>query len=127
MGDFRDEETVAEPTIFEKSFSRTLLDTTKEGKLDTDNVLSKENVQENSPVPTLVEAPQQQWNHPRINIWRTVVACYGLLIMGMNDAAYGVCTPQKLDWDVADLRLQAIIPYVCLLDCLSRMTADQSA
>ena len=44
------------------------------------------------PKDTPLEAPtQQQWNHPRINVWRVLAACYGLLMMGMNDAAYGVC------------------------------------
>ena len=95
MGDSRDDQIVAESTFFEKSSDNFLFDATKEEKHDTDNVLSKENVQETSPVPTLVERPQQQWNHPRINVWRTVVACYGLCIMGMNDAAYGVCVSRR--------------------------------
>lgn len=34
--------------------------------------------------------PLQQWNHPRINVGRSMVAFYGLVIMGANDAAYGV-------------------------------------
>ncbi|MCJ1414065.1 hypothetical protein MMC32_000390 [Xylographa parallela] len=93
MGDSRDNQIVAESTFFEKSSDSFLFDATKEEKHDTDNVLSKENVQKTSPVPTLVERPQQQWNHPRINVWRTVVACYGLCIMGMNDAAYGAIIP----------------------------------
>jgi hypothetical protein len=33
---------------------------------------------------------QQRWNEPRINLFRVLAACYGLLIMGMNDAQYGV-------------------------------------
>ena len=41
--------------------------------------------------PKLEVPAQQQWNHPRIHIWRVLAACYGLLMMGMNDAAYGVC------------------------------------
>ena len=97
MGPPRNEQIYAEPAILEKSSNKTLIGTTKEEKHATDKVLSEENTQEKSPVPTLVEAPQQQWNHPRINAWRTVVACYGLFIMGMNDAAYGVCISPKLN------------------------------
>lgn len=33
----------------------------------------------------------QQWNNPRINIWRYLAAVLGFIVMGMNDAAYGVC------------------------------------
>ena len=40
--------------------------------------------------------PQQRWNNPRINMWRTFVACYGLFIMGANDAAYGVSYPSLI-------------------------------
>ena len=33
----------------------------------------------------------QQWNNPRINIWRFFASVMGFIVMGMNDAAYGVC------------------------------------
>ncbi|MCJ1282949.1 hypothetical protein MMC26_002275 [Xylographa opegraphella] len=94
MGDSRDTQYDAKLTILEESSNKTLIDATKEDKHNGDIVhCSEDNVQEKSPVPTLVEAPQQQWNHPKINVWRTVVACYGLFIMGMNDAAYGAIIP----------------------------------
>ena len=35
---------------------------------------------------------QERWNHPRINMARMFVAFYGFVIMGLNDAAYGVRT-----------------------------------
>jgi hypothetical protein len=44
-----------------------------------------------STATTLEEGPPlQQWKHPRINVGRSLVAFYGLIIMGANDAAYGV-------------------------------------
>ena len=46
-----------------------------------------------SPTPShaVEEAPlQQKWNDPKINIWRVVAACYGLMIMGLHDGAVGV-------------------------------------
>ena len=36
---------------------------------------------------------QERWNYPRINIARMFVAFYGFVIMGLNDAAYGVRMP----------------------------------
>ena len=48
-------------------------------------------IQEEPRGSPLEASTQQQWNHPRINVWRVLAACYGLLMMGMNDAAYGVC------------------------------------
>jgi hypothetical protein len=32
----------------------------------------------------------QKWNEPRINVIRLAAACWGFMIMGMNDAAIGV-------------------------------------
>lgn len=32
----------------------------------------------------------QQWNKPRINLWRYMATLLGFVIMGMNDAAIGV-------------------------------------
>lgn len=50
-----------------------------------------------STATTLEEgAPLQQWNHPRINLGRSLVAFYGLIIMGANDAAYGVSSSTSL-------------------------------
>ena len=33
---------------------------------------------------------QELWNRPRINFFRYLAAIYAFIIMGMNDAAYGV-------------------------------------
>ncbi|KAI9821909.1 MAG: hypothetical protein M1827_002491 [Pycnora praestabilis] len=35
----------------------------------------------------------QQWNHPRINMWRVFVTFMGFTIMGANDAVYGALIP----------------------------------
>lgn len=32
----------------------------------------------------------EKWNRPRINIYRYLATLYSFVIMGMNDAAYGV-------------------------------------
>lgn len=32
----------------------------------------------------------QQWNKPQINVWRYLACLLGFVIMGANDAAYGV-------------------------------------
>lgn len=32
----------------------------------------------------------EQWNKPRINIYRYLASLYTFVVMGMNDAAYGV-------------------------------------
>lgn len=31
-----------------------------------------------------------KWNDPQVNFWRTLTCFLGLLIMGANDAAFGV-------------------------------------
>jgi hypothetical protein len=35
----------------------------------------------------------EQWNEPRINVYRYIAALYTFVIMGMNDSAYGVSAP----------------------------------
>lgn len=39
----------------------------------------------------VTETPELEiWNKPSINMWRYFAALYTFVIMGMNDAAYGV-------------------------------------
>lgn len=46
---------------------------------------------EESPASTVYQyPPAERWNYPRKNIGKSLVAFYGLIIMGANDAAYGV-------------------------------------
>ena len=37
----------------------------------------------------------EQWNRPRINIYRYLATLYSFVIMGMNDAAYGVSVTSR--------------------------------
>lgn len=41
----------------------------------------------------VTEKTHEQWNNPKINIYRVLSANFSFIILGMNDAAYGVCTP----------------------------------
>ena len=51
-------------------------------------VLEDSKEQEDSPADD--EEILERWNTPRINLWRYLAALYSFIIMGMNDAAYGV-------------------------------------
>lgn len=45
------------------------------------------------PSPTTAAAQKhEKWNTPRLNLWRTFAAFWSFIVMGSNDAAYGVCT-----------------------------------
>ena len=47
---------------------------------------------ENLPSPTTQAAEKlERWNTPRVNFWRTMAAFWSFVVMGSNDAAYGVC------------------------------------
>lgn len=47
---------------------------------------------ENLPSPTTAAAARlERWNAPRTNLWRTFAAFWSFVVMGANDAAYGVC------------------------------------
>lgn len=45
---------------------------------------------ETLPDPSTAVGVVEHWNRPRINILRTLATCLGFMIMGANDAAYGV-------------------------------------
>jgi hypothetical protein len=64
---------------------------TRGSKIDEDPV-------ENLPSPITQGAEQlERWNHPRLNFWRTLAAFWSFVVMGSNDAAYGVCLPIYTD------------------------------
>jgi len=44
-------------------------------------------------IPENVSKGLEQWNKPRINVYRYLATLYCFIIMGMNDAAYGVSLP----------------------------------
>ena len=46
---------------------------------------------EQSQSPERVTEALQQWNNPRINVWRFFATVLGFVVMGMNDGAIGVC------------------------------------
>jgi hypothetical protein len=48
---------------------------------------------EQGKIPENVSKGLEQWNKPRINVYRYLATLYCFIIMGMNDAAYGVSLP----------------------------------
>ncbi|ORY15599.1 major facilitator superfamily domain-containing protein [Clohesyomyces aquaticus] len=48
---------------------------------------------ENLPSPTTASERLEVWNHPRINLYRTLAAFWSFVVMGSNDAAYGALIP----------------------------------
>ena len=52
-----------------------------------------------SPASSDDSQPQlQQWNSPRINVWRCAGTFWSFAILGANDAAYGALIPYLEDW-----------------------------
>ena len=56
---------------------------------EQDTRLRKQSTDERSPIG---EEELQTWNHPSVNFWRTCAAFWCFIVMGANDAAYGVST-----------------------------------
>ncbi|KAF2472049.1 MFS general substrate transporter [Lindgomyces ingoldianus] len=48
---------------------------------------------ENLPSPTTASERLERWNHPRMNLWRTLAAFGSFVVLGANDAAYGALIP----------------------------------
>lgn len=83
------------------------LDISKGGGAEKHLPLSERSLHEKEeidPPPQLDTAPLTQWNHPRINIWRTLTAFLAFFILGAHDGAYGVneTSHQSQQIDVAD-------------------------
>lgn len=56
---------------------------------------------ESLPSPTTQAAVRlERWNTPRLNFWRTLAAFWSFVVMGSNDAAYGVCAEHNLSFGV---------------------------
>lgn len=49
----------------------------------------------NSPPAGNVFPAIERWNHPKSNIYKTLATFWGFLVMGANDAAYGVSYPLR--------------------------------
>jgi hypothetical protein len=58
---------------------------------------SNDDPNESLPSPTTAVERLQNWNRPRANLFRSFAAFWAFTVMGMNDAAYGVCA-MTLRW-----------------------------
>ena len=61
------------------------------------NLQQAEDRHETLPSPSVAFEELPRWNSPRINAYRTAATFWSFIIMGMNDAAYGVSTRTKMD------------------------------
>ncbi|KAB8071885.1 major facilitator superfamily domain-containing protein [Aspergillus leporis] len=53
--------------------------------------------------PTRVFHQAERWNHPRSNILKTAATYWSFLVMGMNDAAYGLESYYNLSYTIVSL------------------------
>jgi hypothetical protein len=68
---------------------------------------------EKCPQSPVTETPKLEiWNKPRINMYRYLSTLYTFIIMGMNDAAYGVSLRSSQIITRLLRFSQALIPYV---------------
>lgn len=59
------------------------------------------------------KATEEQWNHPRSNILKTLATFWSFLVMGANDSAYGVSSQCNSLLKVhTDETPQPLLPYV---------------
>ena len=80
--------------------SRTSVDSRSPSTIEADTVKKQDNkydvAEDEAGAEAKVEAPNtavhalQRWNEPRVNMWRICATFVGFIIMGANDAAYGV-------------------------------------
>lgn len=56
--------------------------------------------EESSPPPSAVNA-LERWNQPRSNVYRTLATFWAFLVMGANDAVYGVSTDPNGSMDAS--------------------------
>lgn len=62
-----------------------------DGSFDGEDELDNDR-NESLPSPTTApEQPQEMWNSPRINVFRVFATFWSFVVMGLNDATYGVC------------------------------------
>ena len=68
------------------------LATAQPNSINTDKAKEIDDPVESLPSPTTqADAPLERWNSPRINLYKTSAAFWSFIVMGANDAAYGVC------------------------------------
>ena len=59
--------------------------------IDTDKTRESDDPVERLPSPTTqADEPLERWNAPRLNFYKTSAAFWSFIVMGANDAAYGV-------------------------------------
>lgn len=69
----------------------------------------------NNTVPAL-----QRWNHPKTNMWRVFATFYSFIILGANDAAYGVRRPSQTHLDqvkLTGIKRHSFLMYVQVSLC----------
>lgn len=59
---------------------------------------SNDDPNESLPSPTTAIERLQNWNRPRVNLFRSFAAFWAFTVMGMNDAAYGALVPYLEDY-----------------------------
>ena len=57
---------------------------------DRSEVRDIEKPQDEPSLPSITVEVLQEWNNPRINMYRVFATFYSFFIFGMNDGAYGV-------------------------------------
>ncbi|KAK5159115.1 hypothetical protein LTR04_005117 [Oleoguttula sp. CCFEE 6159] len=68
---------------------------------------------ESLPSPTTATEALQKWNSPSINVYRSSAAFWGFIIMGANDAAYGLESYYNLTYTVVSLIfLSPLVGYI---------------
>jgi hypothetical protein len=65
------------------------------GSVEDESKQKVESTDEELENPVTEKESLQQWNNPSINTYRYLGANFSFIIMGMNDAAYGVYTPLR--------------------------------
>jgi len=71
-------------TIYSNTRSRTSVELQVQGQHGTADIHS------GLPAPTTAVSPIQTWNKPRVNVWKISATFIDFIVMGLNDAAYGV-------------------------------------
>ncbi|QDS74388.1 hypothetical protein FKW77_005525 [Venturia effusa] len=66
--------------------------------LNSFHEVTTDDVDGSLPSPITATELLQQWNYPRVNLWRTLAAFWGFIIMGANDAVVGALIPYLQDY-----------------------------
>ncbi|KAN0086410.1 Major facilitator superfamily domain containing protein [Elaphomyces granulatus] len=66
------------------------------------------------------------WNHPRVNLYRTLACLWCFVILGANDAAYGALIPYLETWYHLDYTTVAVVFLAPLLGFLAAAISNNS-